>query len=443
VIERLNYLALNAADPKAAGKFATEKMGFTLAHEGDDGSQYLKGHGVDPYSLVYKPSGENDGMNHVSYVVQDEGMLEADAKKLEDAGIEVDRLDPGAEWELPASVRFRTPAGHLIQLTTGVNTDVPAAHAADTPKGAPAPVNPDHVGLGAPDFQADEDFWVKTVGLLHSSRIMAPDGSQVMSFLRAPGRFLYHCVVVVNTPEPEMHHYQMSLKSVDSFYESYEALKEAGVDIQWGPLRHGPGHNIAMYFQDDAGYWMEYSVEEEIITDDEHYVARTWTVDDPHVVDEWQTGPPPLGLMGPPPGEEETDEQKKIREQVFSRVKEMVNKRVYVGLSKVNMSAGGPPPIEIVNEHLKYALELEEKGILFAAGPFVDDTGAMVGDGLFVVRADSKSEAEEILAKDPIHVNNFRKCTVYGWNLHEGKLNLADDATDPDKPLSTGGYKLE
>ena len=45
---------------------------------------------------------------------------------------------------------------------------------------------------------------MKTVGLLHSSRIMAPDGSQVMSFLRAPGRFLYHCVVVVNTPEPEM-----------------------------------------------------------------------------------------------------------------------------------------------------------------------------------------------------------------------------------------------
>ena len=75
-----------------------------------------------------------------------------------------------------------------------------------------------------------------------------------------------------------MHHYQMSLKSVDSFYATYEALKAAGVDIQWGPLRHGPGHNIAMYFQDGAGYWVEYSVEEEIIVDDEHYVPRTWTI---------------------------------------------------------------------------------------------------------------------------------------------------------------------
>ena len=86
---------------------------------------------------------------------------------------------------------------------------------------------------------------------------------------------------------------------------------------------------------------------------------------------------------------------------------------------------------------------ISRRGDPLRRGPFVDDTGAMVGDGLFVVRADSKQEAEEILAKDPIHVNNFRKCTVYGWNLHEGKLNLADDASEPDKPLSTGGYKLE
>lgn len=441
MIQRLNYLALNAPDPVAAAEFAAEKMGFTLAHEGEDGTRYLKGNGPDPYSLAYKQG--DGGMHHASYLVgADE--LEADAKTLEDAGIEVERLQAGAEWELPASVRFRTPAGHLIELTTGAETPIPIAHMIATPNGSPpAPVVCDHVGLGAPEFETEDDFWTQTVGLLRSNRVMASEEMQVMSFLRAPGRYLYHCVVVVRDEKPEMHHYQVSLKSVDQFYEAYEALKEKGVAIEWGPLRHGPGHNIAMYFQDGAGHWVEYSVEEEIILDDEHYVPRTWTVADPNVVDEWQSGAPPSGLMGPPPQEEETDEQKAIRAKVFERVGEMVNKRVYVGLSKVNMSAGGPPPIQVVNEHLEYALKLEQEGVLFAAGPFVDDTGAMVGDGLFVVRAASKSEAEEILAKDPIHVGNFRKCTVYGWNLHEGKLNLAGDASDPGDPLSTGGYKLE
>jgi uncharacterized protein YciI len=216
---------------------------------------------------------------------------------------------------------------------------------------------------------------------------------------------------------------------VDSFYATYEALKKAGVDIQWGPLRHGPGHNIALYFQDGAGYWVEYSVEEEIITDDEHYTPRTWTIEDPHVIDEWQTGAPPLGLMGPPPMEPDTPEQAEIRKAVFARVGQMVNTRLYVGLSKVNMSSP-PPPIDVVGEHLKYALQLEEDGVLFAAGPFIDDEGKMIGDGLFILRAGSKAEAQEILAKDPIHVGKYRRFTVYGWTLHEGKLNISIDLSN-------------
>lgn len=430
MIQRLNYLALRAADPAAAAAFAVEKMGMTLAHAGDDGTQYLKGHGLGPYQLVYKP-GDTPGMDHVSYLVRDEEHLDRAAAHIESQGVAVERVEDH-EWNHEPAIRFRTPAGHLLELTTGVTSEYPVAHVIEA-NGA-GPVTPDHLGLGAPDFEAENEFAATVLGLLASSHIKAPDGTEVMTFLRAPRRFLYHCLVVVRTEEPEMHHYQMSLKSVDSFYATYDALKAAGVDIQWGPLRHGPGHNIAMYFQDGAGYWVEYSVEEEIITDDEHYVPRTWTIEDPHVVDEWQTGPPPLGLMGPPPMEPDTPEQAEIRKQVFARVGQMVNKRLYVGLSKVNMSSP-PPPIEVVNEHLKYALSLEADGVLFAAGPFVDDEGKMVGDGMFIVRADSKAQAAEILAKDPIHVGNYRRCTVYGWALHEGKLNVSLD-------LSTQRYSF-
>jgi catechol 2,3-dioxygenase len=432
MIQRLNYLALRAADPAAAARFAVEKMGFTLAHAAPDGTHYLRAHGVDPYSLVYKP-GEQPGMDHVSYLVRDAETLEQAARHLEGAGVAVERLaEPG--WSHAPSVRFRTPAGHLLELTTGVNTDVPVAHMVAMNGAAPGPIAPDHVGLGAPDFEGETRFATEVLGLLPSSHIMAPGGVEVMTFLRAPKRFLYHCLVTVRSEEPVMHHYQMSLKSVDSFYATYDALKRAGVDIQWGPLRHGPGHNIAMYFQDGAGYWVEYSVEEEIITDDEHYAPRTWTIEDPHVVDEWQTGAPPLGLMGPPPTEPDTPEQAEIRKAVFARVGQMLNQRLYVGLSKVNMSSP-PPPIEVVNEHLKYALQLEAQGVLFAAGPFVDDEGKMVGDGMFIVRAGSRAEAEAILAKDPIHAGNFRRCTVYGWTLHEGKLNVSID-------LSTKTYTM-
>lgn len=428
MITRMNHLALKAQDPAAAGKFAAEKMGFQLVHTAADGTVYLRGHGVDPYSLVYVP-GDGPGLDHVSYLVRDAEALEAAAARLKDAGVAIERTTE-AGWEHQPSLRFSTPGGHRLELTTGVHTEIPVAHMVSS-NGArsPQPVTPDHVGLGVADFDTELAFATDVLGLLPSNRVLAPGDLQVMSFLRAPKRFLYHCLVVVRGEESAVHHYQMSLKSVDTFYATYEALKAGGIDVQWGPLRHGPGHNIAMYFQDGAGYWVEYSVEEELILDDEHYEPRTWTVADPHVVDEWQTGPPPLGLMGPPPMEPDTPEQAETRKQVFARVGQMLNKRLYVGLSKVNMTSP-PPPIDVVGEHLKYALELEEQGILFAAGPFVDDEGKMVGDGLFIIRAGSRSQAEEILARDPIHLGNFRTCTVYGWTLHEGRLNIGVNLSD-------------
>jgi putative dehydrogenase len=135
------------------------------------------------------------------------------------------------------------------------------------------------------------------------------------------------------------------------------------------------------------------------------------------------------GPMAPPPHDADTPEQAKLRDEVSGRVNQMLNKRLYVGLSKVNRSSP-PPPIDVIHEHLKWAQGLERQGVLFAAGPFVDDEGAILGDGLFVVRADSEAEVADLLADDPIHVGNFRRCTVHGWALHEGTINVSINLSD-------------
>jgi catechol 2,3-dioxygenase-like lactoylglutathione lyase family enzyme len=301
-IERVNYIALNARDPEAAAKYAGERLGFTLVHAASDGTHYLSAHGVDRYSLVYKPE-ESHGLHHVSYLVPDVGVLESAESRLVRSGVTVTR-HTDHEWESNPAVRFYTPGGHLLELTTGVHTELPVAHLVEAAAtGGATPVVPDHLGLGSPDFEAEERFMADTLGQLYSSRILGPGGVQVMTFMRSPGRYLYHDVVLVRTPKTSLHHVQFSLKNVDQFYATAEALQANGVKIEWGPLRHGPGHNIAMYFRDAEGYWFEYSVEEEIILYDPTYVPRTWTVDNPHAVDEWNTGQPPAELMGPPPAD--------------------------------------------------------------------------------------------------------------------------------------------
>lgn len=148
-IERVNYVALTAKDPEAAAQYASERLGFTIEHAAADGTHYLSAHGVDRYSLVYKP-GDVRGLHHVSYLVGDDKVLDSAEQRLRQAGVEVTRhLDH--EWESKPTLRFATPAGHTIEFTTGVHTDIPVAHLIEAPSASGAkPVAPDHVGLGGP-----------------------------------------------------------------------------------------------------------------------------------------------------------------------------------------------------------------------------------------------------------------------------------------------------
>lgn len=54
----------------------------------------------------------------------------------------------------------------------------------------------------------------------------------------------------------------------------------------------------------------------------------------------------------------------------------------------------GRTAAEIRNEHFAYLLELERRGVLFAAGPFVDENGERHGAGMLILRAKSRAEAE-------------------------------------------------
>lgn len=75
-------------------------------------------------------------------------------------------------------------------------------------------------------------------------------------------------------------------------------------------------------------------------------------------------------------------------------------------------------------EHLEYQVEIEQKGIMFAAGPLADDDGNWGGDGMIVIRADSLEAATRIAAADPMHSSGARKFHIRPWLMNEGGFNL-------------------
>ncbi|MGH7095352.1 MAG: YciI family protein [Stellaceae bacterium] len=91
--------------------------------------------------------------------------------------------------------------------------------------------------------------------------------------------------------------------------------------------------------------------------------------------------------------------------------------------------------IELLPQHLEHQVRLEKSGVMFAAGPMVDEDGNPAG-GMIVVRAASFAEAREIADSDPLHRAQLRSYTIQRWTVNEGcytvRVNYSDQTVTID-----------
>jgi uncharacterized protein YciI len=92
--------------------------------------------------------------------------------------------------------------------------------------------------------------------------------------------------------------------------------------------------------------------------------------------------------------------------------------------------------LQVREEHLKYQVEIEQKGIMFAAGPLADDNGGWRGDGMIIIRAGSLEAAKQIADADPMHSSGARKYHIRPWLMNEGGLNLRLTFSDGNYEIS-------
>jgi catechol 2,3-dioxygenase-like lactoylglutathione lyase family enzyme len=282
-LQRAGYVAHRSPDPEAAAAFATERMGFSLVHVDGEGRHYLAAAGLDPYSLIFAP-GEERGIDHVSFVVHDLDALDREEERLRATGAAVERVDPNPLWRAGRAVRVMSPAGHAVHVTPGVPVAAPMGSLIVPSAPEPAPISFDHVAILTPDVEAEVAFATGVLGLRESCRVNRPDGATAVAFCRA--HTLFHCYTIVEGSFNGLHHYQFTLKNRAAVLAACEEISKR-LEIFWGPLRHGPGHNVAFYFRDRDGNFVEFSAEEELILDEGGYVNQNWSTDDPAFADEW------------------------------------------------------------------------------------------------------------------------------------------------------------
>ena len=157
------------------------------------------------------------------------------------------------------------------------------------------PLKLGHVAFYTPDIQRTVAFYEKVLGFRVSDWI-----GDFFCFMRCNPD--HHTVNFFTGPEVGLHHIAFELKDFIHLQNSCEVMGQKRIPIIWGPLRHGPGHNVATYHHSSDGQVVELFCELDQMKDEElgYFDPRPWHHDTPQRPKTWDRTISP-NLWGPLP----------------------------------------------------------------------------------------------------------------------------------------------
>jgi len=109
--------------------------------------------------------------------------------------------------------------------------------------------------------------------------------------------------------------------------------------------------------------------------------------------------------------------------------------------------ANAPSREELRRPHKEYMARLESEGRLFGAGLLKNDkdneTTCDLGYGMFILRAETRAEAEAIAFQEPNTKAGLRTVKVIPWARGEGDINISISFTNGTVKIDRRSYLLE
>ena len=103
----------------------------------------------------------------------------------------------------------------------------------------------------------------------------------------------HHTVNFIKGDKPELHHIAFELKDIVAHAERLRDVRDRRqMPILWGPVRHGPGHNVATYHRNPDEHTVELYIELDQMKDEElgYFDPRPWHRDTPQFPKTWTPG---------------------------------------------------------------------------------------------------------------------------------------------------------
>ena len=157
------------------------------------------------------------------------------------------------------------------------------------------PLKLGHVAFFVPDPKFIAEFYQRVLGFKISDWI-----EDFFVFMRCNPD--HHSVNFVRGDKVRMHHVAFELKDVAHISNSCDLLARHKLPLVWGPLRFGPGHNVAAFHRNQDNQLIEFYAELDQMKDEElgYFDPRPWHRDKPQRPKIWSRHDDPIWGSPPP-----------------------------------------------------------------------------------------------------------------------------------------------
>jgi catechol 2,3-dioxygenase-like lactoylglutathione lyase family enzyme len=190
----------------------------------------------------------------------------------------------------PKLLAFQDPKGTDIEIFTDWS-----ALGLDQPVYGVGPLKLGHVAFFVHDPKALSEFYATVLGFRVSDWI-----GDFFVFMRCNPD--HHAVNFLTGKTVGIHHMAFELKDFSHLQTACDLFGQKHIQIIWGPVRLGPGHNVAIFHRNPDGQTIELYAELDQMKDEElgYFDPRPWHRDNPQRPKVWESlnvatmwGPPP------------------------------------------------------------------------------------------------------------------------------------------------------
>lgn len=273
-IFKLGYVDFYVRDVERMSTYYSEIIGFTKTEQGARGSIYFSS-SVDHHNIVLTPS-NHTGIRRFGLQYRSDYTTQEIVQYLKtfdiNATVKKDS-DPG----VPEILEFTDPEGYVVNL-------YPAMEFKNSgfKKEGITPNKIGHISLRVNDAKKQVKFY-EQLGFINTDWI-----EHYFGFMTCNRD--HHVLNFFTSSKKGMHHLALELRNYQHLIQSLDFLRQHNKKIEWGPSRHGAGHNIACYHYDPEGNLIE------LFTDCDVFVRelgifepRPWHHDFPQKPKVWKT----------------------------------------------------------------------------------------------------------------------------------------------------------